>query len=74
MRTKWAFSTCVFASLAAPAQAQPYPARPIRMLVPVTPGGSTDVTARIVAQKMSELLGKPIVVDNRPGANSIIGK
>lgn len=55
------------------ALAQPYPSRPIRVIVPVTPGGSTDVTARIVGQKMSELLGKPIVVDNRPGANSIIG-
>jgi tripartite-type tricarboxylate transporter receptor subunit TctC len=55
------------------AQAQLYPERPVRMVVPVTPGGSTDVTARIVAQKMSEWLGKPIVVDNRPGANSIIG-
>ncbi len=52
---------------------QPYPARPIRMIVPVTPGGSTDSTARIVGQKMSDLLGKPIIVDNRPGGNSIIG-
>lgn len=56
-----------------PAVAQSYPTKPIRMVVPVTPGGSTDVTARIVAQKMSDLMGKPIVVDNRPGANSIIG-
>ena len=55
------------------AYAQPYPSRPIRMVVPVTPGGSTDSTARIVAQKMSELMGRPIIVDNRPGGNSIIG-
>ncbi len=55
------------------AHAQPYPSRPIRMVVPVTPGGSTDSTARIVAQKMSDLMGRQIVVDNRPGGNSIIG-
>lgn len=53
--------------------AQQYPAKPIRMIVPVTPGGSTDVTARIVSQKMSEILGRPIVIDNRPGASSIVG-
>jgi tripartite-type tricarboxylate transporter receptor subunit TctC len=56
----------------ASAHAQDFPNRPIRMMVPFTPGGGTDLLARIVAQKMSEGLGQPIVVDNRPGANTLI--
>jgi len=59
-------------ALAGPASAQDYPTRPIRLMVPFTPGGGTDLLARIVAQKMSEGLGQPIVVDNRPGANTLI--
>ncbi len=71
--TWWSSLACL-ALLAVPhAIAQSYPNKPIRMVVPVTPGGSTDTTARIVTPKMSELLGRPIIVDNRPGANSIIG-
>ncbi len=54
-------------------QAQSYPAKPIRWVVPYTGGGITDVVTRIVTQKMSGPLGQPIVVDNRPGANSILG-
>lgn len=54
------------------ASAQSYPNRPIRLLVPFTPGGGTDLLARIVAQKMAENLGQPIVVENRPGANTLI--
>jgi tripartite-type tricarboxylate transporter receptor subunit TctC len=64
---------CIAGAGVQQAGAQHYPARPIRLIVPVTPGGSTDTTARIVGQKMSELLGKPVIVDNRPGGNSIIG-
>ena len=55
------------------AQAQTWPARPIRVIVPYTPGGFTDVTARLVAQKLQERLGQPVAIDNKPGANSIIG-
>jgi tripartite-type tricarboxylate transporter receptor subunit TctC len=58
---------------AAAAQAQGYPARPIRWVVPYPGGGITDVVTRLVTQKMSGPLGQPIVVDNRPGANSILG-
>ena len=58
---------------AAPAFAQAWPARPIRVVVPYAPGGFTDVTARVVAQKLQERLGQPVTVDNKPGANSIIG-
>jgi tripartite-type tricarboxylate transporter receptor subunit TctC len=63
------------ATLAAPAlfaQAS-WPNKPIRLIVPYTPGGFTDVTARLVAQKLQERLGQPVTIDNKPGANSIIG-
>ena len=57
-----------------PAQAQPagFPSRPISLLVPFGPGGIADLTARAVAQGMAGVLGQPLVVDNRPGAGSII--
>ena len=55
------------------ADAQDYPSRPIRMIVPQSAGGSTDLIARLIAQKVGEALGQTIVVDNRPGAGSING-
>lgn len=55
------------------AQAQAWPARPIKLVVPYPPGGLTDVLARLVSQKASEQLGQPIVVENRPGASTIVG-
>ena len=54
------------------ALAQVYPARPVRLLVPFTPGGGTDILARVVGAKMAESMGQQIVVDNRPGANTLI--
>jgi tripartite-type tricarboxylate transporter receptor subunit TctC len=53
--------------------AQSYPARPIRLIVPFPPGGSTDLVARVVGQKMSDSWGRQVVIDNRPGANGMIG-
>jgi len=53
--------------------AQTYPAKPIRLVVPFSPGGASDLTARTVAQKMSEQMGQTIVVDNKPGANGVLG-
>ena len=53
--------------------AQPYPARPIRLVIPYPPGGPTDFVGRTVGQKLSQALGQQIVVDNRPGAGTIIG-
>ena len=52
--------------------ADDYPSRPIKLLVPFTPGGGTDLLARIVAQKMSENMGQPIVVENKPGGNTLV--
>ena len=57
---------------AASAQAQNYPTKPIRFLVGFGPGGPTDVVARVLGNAMSQLLGQPIVVENRPGADSLI--
>ena len=53
--------------------AQTYPTKPIRLVVPFSPGGASDLTARTVAQKMSEQMGQTIVVDNKPGANGVLG-
>jgi tripartite-type tricarboxylate transporter receptor subunit TctC len=59
--------------LATVVHAQTWPAKPIRWIVPYPPGGITDTVTRLVTQRVSEALGQPIVVENRPGANSILG-
>jgi len=63
----------VLSILSVSTQAQNFPNKPIRWIVPYTGGGITDVVTRVVTQKMQAALGQPIVVENKPGANSIIG-
>jgi tripartite-type tricarboxylate transporter receptor subunit TctC len=55
------------------AQAQGYPSRPVRMIVPYSAGGASDIIARIVAQKLPEFMGQQVVIDNRAGAGGLIG-
>src|SRR5436853_2953417 len=70
---KLAFATAAFV-LGAPAVfAQTYPSRQITLVVPFAPGGPADFLGRLVGQKMSEDLGQQVMIDNRPGANTIIG-
>jgi tripartite-type tricarboxylate transporter receptor subunit TctC len=61
-----AFYSCI-------AGAQGWPAKPLRLIVPYTAAGSTDQLSRAVAQKLGDALGQPVIVDNRPGANTILG-
>src|ERR1700712_1266331 len=63
----------VLSSTLAPAQAQTYPNRAITLVIPFAPGGSTSIVGRGIADKMSELLGEKVVVDNRPGAGGTVG-
>ena len=61
------------AGTAAAADNAPYPSRPVKLVVPFAPGGFTDVTARILGQKLSEAMGQQFVIENKPGAGSTIG-
>jgi tripartite-type tricarboxylate transporter receptor subunit TctC len=68
---------CLLAAMTMPAfaaeDAQNYPSKPIRLVVPFTPGGSTDILARVIGVKLTEAWGKQVVIDNRPGAGGNIG-
>ncbi len=67
-------AAAVAATIAAPVLAQStWPNKPIRIIVPYTPGGFTDQMARLVQQGLQQALGQPVVIDNKPGANSLIG-
>src|SRR5687767_6809241 len=55
------------------AQAEAFPDRPVRYIVPFPPAGLTDIMARFVAQKLAEIWGRPVLIDNRPGGNALLG-
>ena len=73
VRAALGFCVILIAGWTALATAQGYPNRPIRLVVPLAPAGAGDIVARTVAAKLSEMWGQQIVIDNRPGANTIIG-
>jgi len=75
LRSRAVGAWCAAALLAAatPALSQNYPNRPVRLIVPYSAGGATDIVARIMAQKLPEFLGQQVVIDNRPGAGGLIG-
>jgi tripartite-type tricarboxylate transporter receptor subunit TctC len=66
-------ATLAIACYATAAAAQTYPTKPIKLIVPYTPGSPVDVLARVVTQQVSARLGQSIVIDNRPGAGTTIG-
>src|SRR5947209_2882961 len=63
----------VFACAPLPALAQAWPAKPITYVVPFTPGGTTDVIGRTIAQGLTPMLGQPVIVENKPGAAGAVG-
>src|ERR1700750_2163983 len=67
-----ACSICLSSALSA-AQTPAYPTRPVRMVVPLAPGGGSDIVGRIIAQALTDQWGTSVVVDNRPGAGSAVG-
>ena len=68
-----AFATTVSVMLAAPAMAQSYPNKPIRLIVPFGAGSGSDILARILAEPLGQALGQPIVIENKPGNNTTLG-
>lgn len=71
-RTLIALATLALACTLPAAHAAEYPEKPIRIIVPFTPGGSTDILARMIGQKLSEAWGQQVIADNRPGANGVV--
>jgi tripartite-type tricarboxylate transporter receptor subunit TctC len=68
-----AASAAALSAVSRIAWAQAYPSRPVRMIVPIAPGGAQDILARLMGQWLSERLGQPFIIDNRPGGGTNIG-
>ena len=71
--SKRVFAVAIPAVLAGPLAAQDYPTKPIRWVTPYPPGGSTTFVSRLIGDRLAEAFGKPVVIDNRPGGNTVIG-
>ena len=65
--------SCALADIPSTGSGQAFPSRPVRLVVPFPPGGATDANARVLAKEVESVLGQPLVIDNRGGANAIIG-
>ena len=68
----WCAIACLTLSFQALAQ-NAYPSKPIRVVVPFAPGGATDIMARVVSKRLSEIMGQTLVIDNKPGGNTSLG-
>ena len=73
MQTKALLTLAIAAFVVSIASAQSWPAKPVRWIVPSTPGDGSDITARLIGERVSRALGQPIVVDNKPGAGGVLG-
>jgi len=71
--TRWLSALIASAFVFSPALAQPWPSKPVRVIVNVAPGGVADITARVLGGKLQDMLGQPFVIENRPGAGGYIG-
>ena len=69
----WAAMLAALTVLPGAVQAQDYPSKPIKIIVPFPPGGHTDILGRLIAQKMTTSFGQSVIIENRPGANGIMG-
>jgi tripartite-type tricarboxylate transporter receptor subunit TctC len=69
----WAAALAFSLAASAPARAETFPSRPIHLIMPYAPGGIVDFAGRVLAQKLGEVLGQPVVAENRPGAGGIVG-
>lgn len=70
---RWLISLLAAAAFAVPAHADTFPSKTIRIIVPYAPGGSIDLTARLIAKNLQQRLGQAVIVENKPGANGVVG-